>query len=207
MTTGGSLRAARIESMRNAIGRVSSVVKGFKIEAVGDRILMTPRSSVQSWTVFDVQTAIVACGVGRQRVLSDVEFGFPGEPDRCPDVAITEDGATAPYSHEDLLAAIEIVSSRNDKNDYAVKRWQYARFGVPAYLTIDPFRGACDLLTNPRDDAYASRRTYKYGDTVPLSLRDGAGIEIPTASFKLLQAPEPSPPPARPPFPPDLRSP
>ncbi|MBC2879439.1 MULTISPECIES: Uma2 family endonuclease [Streptomyces] len=175
---------AGIESMRNAIERVSPLLKGFKIEAVGDRVIMTPQSSVRSWTVFDVQTAIVASGVDRQRVLNDVEFGFPGEPDRCPDVAITDDGSTDPYSHEDLLAAIEIVSSKNDKNDYVVKTRQYARFGVPAYLIIDPFRGECDLLTNPRDDAYASRQTYKYGDTIPLRLQDGAEIEIPTASFK-----------------------
>lgn len=172
------------DSLQNAIDRISSVIKGFKIEAVGDRIIMTPQSSVQSLTIFDVRDAVVAAGINRERVLSDVEFTFPGEPKRCPDVSIIEDGATEPLSHEDLLAAIEIVSSRNDKNDYAIKVQQYAHFGVPVYVIIDPFRGECELLTCPGDDAYASRRTYKYGDTVPLRLADGSEISIPTGTFK-----------------------
>ncbi|EME97419.1 hypothetical protein H340_26479 [Streptomyces mobaraensis NBRC 13819 = DSM 40847] len=179
-----SLRHARIESMHHAIERVTPLLKGFKIEAVGDRIVMTPQSSVQSLTIFEVRDATLQSGIGKERVLSDVEFTFPGEPKRCPDVSITEEGATEPFSHEDLLIAVEIVSSRHDRNDYAIKTRQYAHFGVPAYLIIDPFRGECDLLTNPRDDAYASRQTYKYGDTIPLSLQDGSEIEIPTASFK-----------------------
>ncbi|MEV4434293.1 Uma2 family endonuclease [Streptomyces sp. NPDC049555] len=172
------------ERLHNAIDRAASVIKGFKIEAVGDRIIMTPRSSVQSLTIFDVRDAAVASGVRRDRVFSDVEFAFPGEPDRCPDVSIVEDDATDPFTYEDLLAAIEIVSSRNDKNDYAIKVRQYAHFGVPLYLIIDPFRGECDLLTRPKNDAFASRETYKYGDTITLRLANGREITIPTDTFK-----------------------
>ncbi|RLU85026.1 hypothetical protein CTZ27_27180 [Streptomyces griseocarneus] len=178
-----SVREARIASLQAAVKLAASVIEGFKIEAVGDRVIMTPQSSVQSLTIFEVQLAVRASGIARKRVLSDVEVTFPGEPERCPDVSIIEDGATEPLSHEALLAAIEIVSSKNDKNDYAVKTWQYAHFGVPVYLIIDPFRGECDLLTEPRDDAYASRRTYKYGDTITFTLADGTEVEIPTDAF------------------------
>ncbi|MEV8475204.1 Uma2 family endonuclease [Streptomyces sp. NPDC051173] len=176
--------AVQIDSLQNAIDRIASVIKGFKIEAVGDRIIMTPQSSVQSLTIFDVRDAALAAGVDRERVLSDVEFTFPGEPKRCPDVSVIEGGATDPLSYEDLLAAVEIVSSKNDKNDYAIKVQQYAHFGVPLYLIIDPFRGECDLLTRPEGDTYASRELYKYGDTVPLRLTDGSSVDIPTHTFK-----------------------
>ncbi|MEU8579902.1 Uma2 family endonuclease [Streptomyces abikoensis] len=174
----------RIESLHNAIERASSVIEGFKIEAVGDRIIMTPQSSVQSWTILDVQVAALASGIDKSRLLSDVEFRFPGEPDRCPDVAIVEEGAAEPHTYEDLLAAIEIVSSKNDKNDYAIKVQQYAHFGVPLYLIIDPFRGECDLLTQPEGDTYARREQYKYGDTVSLRLADDSIVDIPTDTFK-----------------------
>ncbi|MFI9722363.1 Uma2 family endonuclease [Streptomyces sp. NPDC052396] len=170
--------------LQYAMERAASVIEGFKIEIVGDRIIMTPQSSVQSWTIHRVQTAAETSGIPGERLLSDVLIQFPGEPPRCPDVAIVEEGATAPYSHDDVLAAIEIVSSKNDRNDYALKVQQYARYGVPICLIIDPFRGQCSLLTEPGDDAYASCAEYKYGDTVTLHLRDDSRVEIPTHTFK-----------------------
>ncbi|GHC42237.1 Uma2 family endonuclease [Streptomyces cinnamoneus] len=176
--------AVKHDFLRETVERLAAEYEGLKIEVVGDRIIMTPQSSVQSWTIFDVQTAAVAAGIDKQRLLSDVEFKFPGEPERCPDVAIVEEGATEPWSHEDLLAAIEVVSSKNDRNDYAIKTRQYAHFGVPLYLIIDPFRGECDLLTQPKGDLYAHREQYKYGDTIPLQLADGSTVDIPTDTFK-----------------------
>ncbi|MBH1936771.1 Uma2 family endonuclease [Streptomyces sp. AV19] len=178
-----SLHNARMESLHNAIERASSVIEGFKIEAVGDRIVMTPQSSVQSETIADVIEAARAT-LGRKRAYSDVIVNFPGETERCPDVAIVEAGAQEPYSHEDLLAAIEVVSSKHDKNDYVIKTEQYARFGVPMYLIIDPFRGECDLLTRPMDGTYATRELSKYGDTIRLQLADGNTVEIPTDTFE-----------------------
>lgn len=175
---------ARIDSLRYAIERIAAVVDGFKIEAVGDRIIMTPQSSVQSLTIFDVRDAALVAGIGRDRVFSDVQFEFPEEPQRCPDVSIVEDDATDPFTYEDLLAAIEVVSSKNDKNDYAIKVQQYARFGIPVYLIIDPFLGQCTLLTQPRADDYACRELFKYGDTIPLRLPDGRNVAIPTDTFK-----------------------
>ncbi|MEU3355544.1 Uma2 family endonuclease [Streptomyces sp. NPDC037389] len=174
----------RDDFLQEIVERAASVIEGCKIEVVGDRIIMTPRSSVQSWTIRRVQNAIDACGIAEERILSDVLIQFPGEPQRCPDVAIVEDGATEKYSHEDLLAAIEIVSSKYDRNDYAIKVQQYAHFGVPIYLIIDPFRGQCSLLTEPVGDSYTSCEEYKYGDTVAFRLRDGSDIEIPTHTFK-----------------------
>ncbi|MFF4157841.1 Uma2 family endonuclease [Streptomyces sp. NPDC001678] len=170
------------DRLHNAIDRAASVIEGFKIEAVGDRIIMTPQSSVQSETIADVIAA--ARGVlGRGRAYNDVTFTFPGEPERCPDVAIVEEGAQETYSYEDLLAAIEVVSSKYDKNDYVIKTEQYARFGVPIYLIIDPFRGECDLLTHPVDGRYARRALHKYGDTIHLELADGSEVDIPTNTF------------------------
>ncbi|MCC3769244.1 Uma2 family endonuclease [Streptomyces sp. UNOC14_S4] len=159
-------------------------VEGFKIEVIGDQIVMTPQSNIQSWTIRRVQNAAEASGIAEERLLSDVLIQFPGEPSRCPDVAILEEGATEPYSHEAVLAAIEVVSSKNDSRDYAIKVEQYARYGVPAFLIIDPFRARCTLLARPKGDTYAAREEYEYGETVTLSLADGSKVDIPTDKFK-----------------------
>ncbi|MEU5645754.1 Uma2 family endonuclease [Streptomyces milbemycinicus] len=164
--------------------RAAGEFEGFKIEVVGDRIVMTPQSSIQSWTILDVQVAAMSSGIDKSRLLSDVMIQFPGEPPRVPDVTILEEGAAEPFSYDDVLAAIEIVSTKNDGNDYEIKVRQYARFGIPICLIIDPFLGQCTLLTRPKDDTYASRDDYTYGETVTLHLADGSKVDIPTDKFK-----------------------
>ncbi|MGK5631144.1 Uma2 family endonuclease [Streptomyces sp. URMC 123] len=170
--------------LRNGAEQAAEVLKGFKVEVVGDRIIVTPQSSIQSWTIFEIQAAARSAGLEMSRLLSDVLIHFPGEADRVPDVSILADGAEEPYTFEDVLAAIEIVSSRNDGNDYAIKRKQYARFGIPTYLIVDPFRGECDLLTRPRGEDYTAQVTYTYGETIPLRLPDGSEVRIPTGTFR-----------------------
>jgi Uma2 family endonuclease len=164
--------------------QAAATFEGFRVEVVGGQIFMTPRSEIRSWTILDMQIAARAAGVDTARLLSDVLVQFPGEAPRAPDVAILEDGATAPYSYEDLLAAVEIVSTPDDDNDYSIKLQQYARFGIPTYVIIDPFRANCTVLTRPKDTAYATREEYAYGETVTLHLTDGGTVQIPTDKFK-----------------------
>ncbi|GHG67882.1 Uma2 family endonuclease [Streptomyces griseocarneus] len=157
---------------------------GIKIDVVGDRIVIAMRTGVHCSTDFDAQEAARAAGLADERVLSNVLIEFPAEAPRVPDVSILRDGRLEePYSHEDLLVAVEIVSTEHDGYDFALKEEQYARSGVPAFLIIDPFRGECDLLTRPVDGRYATRRLHKYGDTIHLQLADGGKIDIPTDTF------------------------
>lgn len=176
--------SAQDDILWQAAERAAAQFEGFKIEVVGGHIVMTPQSSIQSWTILDVQMAAMTAGIDKSRLLSDVLIQFPGEPPRVPDVTILEEGAAEPYSYEDILAAVEIVSAKNDGNDYEVKVQQYARFGVPSYLIIDPFLGKCTLLTRPKGDSYASRDEYTYGETITLRLADDSSVDIPTNEFK-----------------------
>ncbi|MFI9240082.1 Uma2 family endonuclease [Streptomyces sp. NPDC053079] len=157
---------------------------GIKIDVVGDRIVISMRTEVHCHTDFAVQEAVIAAGLVGERVLSNVLIEFPGEAPRVPDVSILRGGRPEePYSYKDLLAAVEIVSTKHDRYDFTLKEEQYARFGVPAFLVIDPFRGECDLLTRPVDGRYASRKLSKYGDVIHLRLADGSEIDIPTDTF------------------------
>ncbi|MFI9310079.1 Uma2 family endonuclease [Streptomyces triculaminicus] len=157
---------------------------GIKIDVVGDRIVISMRTGVHCRTDFGIQKAALTSGLADERVLSNVLIEFPGEAPRVPDVSILRDGRTGElYSCEDLLAAVEIVSTKHDGYDFTLKEEQYARSGVPAFLVIDPFRGECDLLTHPVDGTYATRELYTYGATIHLRLADGSMIDIPTDTF------------------------
>ncbi len=170
--------------LRDKAEQIAKEHEGFKVEVVGGRVVMTPQSNVQSWTIFDVQASARTAGIEQSRIISDVLIKFSGAPDRVPDVTILAEGAIEPYSYEDILAAVEIVSTKDDPNDYDFKVHQYARYHVPIYLIIDPFRGECTLLTRPRGNDYAARESFAYGETVTLHLEDGATVPIPTDQFK-----------------------
>ncbi|MET9515023.1 Uma2 family endonuclease [Streptomyces sp. NPDC002994] len=170
--------------LRHAAEQIAKEHEGFKVEVVGGRVVMTPQSNVQSWTIRRVQNAADAAGISEERLISDVLIKFPGDPDRVPDVTILTEGAKEPYTYEDILAAVEIVSTKDDVNDYEIKVQQYARYDVPIYLIIDPFRGECTLLTGPRGNDYEAREYYTYGETITLRLEDGSTVPIPTDEFK-----------------------
>lgn len=154
---------------------------GIKIDVVGDRIVISMRSGVHSVTEQDLQRAVLAAGVPLERVPCRVLIEFPGEPPRVPEVSILREGRLdEPYTCEDLLAAMEIVSTEHDRSDLALKEEQYARADVPAFLIVDPLHGHCTLLTRPDSNGYLSRAMYEYGETVPLHLPDGTLVDIPT---------------------------
>ncbi|MEU4211073.1 Uma2 family endonuclease [Streptomyces sp. NPDC026206] len=173
-----------LDALVNTFHAICEHQGGIKIDVVGDRIVISMRTGAHCHTDFDVQKAALAAGLAGERVLSNVLIEFPGEAPRVPDVSILRDGQTGePYSHKDLLAAVEIASTRHDGYDFTLKEEQYARSGVPAFLVIDPFRGECDLLTRPVDGTYATRRQHTYGETIHLQLADGTIIDIPTDTF------------------------
>ncbi|MFI9204443.1 Uma2 family endonuclease [Streptomyces sp. NPDC053048] len=158
---------------------------GIKIDVVGDRIVISMRTGVHSWTEHDVYDAAIAAGLSEQRILGRVLIEFPGEAPRVPEVSILREGRPEePYSCKDLMAAVEIVSTQHDGPDLALKEEQYARSGVPAFLIIDPLDGECTLLADPRDAVYRRKETFPFGETVPLRLPDGMLINIPTDSFR-----------------------
>ena len=43
-----------------------------------------------------------------------------------------------PYALDSLLLAVEVVSPRNQRYDYDVKRDLYLRGGIPEYLVVNP---------------------------------------------------------------------
>ncbi len=55
-----------------------AVPEGYKVEVFDGRVIMTPQSPEQDWTVSDVKDAVKASGIARERVFGDVLITFPG---------------------------------------------------------------------------------------------------------------------------------
>ncbi|TSB13896.1 Uma2 family endonuclease [Streptomyces benahoarensis] len=83
----------------------------------------------------------------------------------------------------DVVAAIEVVSTAADTNDYVTKVAKYSRFGIETYLIIDPFTRVCTLHEGAVGAQYEKSSTYRYGDVVEMELADGRKFSIDTSGF------------------------
>ncbi|MEU9183968.1 hypothetical protein AB0D14_05250 [Streptomyces sp. NPDC048484] len=52
------------------------VPEGYKVEVFDGRVIMTPQSPERHWTVRDVEGAVTAAGIARERVFGDVLVTF-----------------------------------------------------------------------------------------------------------------------------------
>ena len=77
---------------------------------------------------------------------------------------------------------MEVVSKGNPATDIQVKPGEYARWGIPIYLLIDPRQGTMVLYSDPVEGAYQGRHWMRFGDTVMLP-EPLKGLEIETADL------------------------
>ncbi len=82
-------------------------------------------------------------GIGRATISpSDVRRGDRTKNRIQPDVFVLRvtDGRRPeyPYALDSLLLAVEVVSPRNQRYDYHVKRDLYLRGGIPEYWVVNP---------------------------------------------------------------------
>ncbi|MDJ1138153.1 Uma2 family endonuclease [Streptomyces iconiensis] len=168
------------------------VPEGYKIELFEGRVIMTPRSPEQDWTVSDVRDAAKSAGISRDRILSDVLIKFPGENDAAPDLTIITGGATRSgnsFTCVDVLAVVEIPSEPDDEKDYVRNVHKYSRYGIPSYLIADPFRRVCTLMTEPHANGYGSTEEIPYGEELTLRLVTGETVRVDTGSFPVREDP------------------
>lgn len=160
--------------------------EGFKIEILDGKVVMTPRSPEQDWTIDEIKAAARQAGVVRTRLVSDVAIDFPDETSSAPHVAVLDNDA---HRHQnrftcvDLLAAFEVVSRPADPNDYVLKVEKYGRFGVGVYVIADPFTRVCTVFEEPKGSGYAERTEVPYGESFEVRLATGEVLTVDTSSF------------------------
>ncbi|MCD9873639.1 Uma2 family endonuclease [Streptomyces guryensis] len=162
------------------------IPEGFKVEVFGGRVIMTPQSPERHWTVRDVESAVSAAGIARERVFGDVLITFPGENDAAPDLTIIGFDAERrknSYSCIDVLAVVEVPSEPEDEKDYVRNVRKYGRFGVDFYMIADPFKQTVTLMSEPHASGYGRVIEIPYGQPVGFTLATGERVKIDTGTF------------------------
>jgi Uma2 family endonuclease len=163
-----------------------AVPEGYKVEVFDGRVIMTPQSPEQDWTVSDVKDAVKASGIARERVFGDVLITFPGENDAAPDLTIVDFDAERrknSYSCLDVLAVVEVPSEPEDEKDYVRNVRKYGRFGIDFYMIADPFKRTVTLMSEPCASGYGRTAEIPYGEPVSFTLATGERVEIDTGTF------------------------
>lgn len=167
------------------------IPEGYKVEVFGGRVIMTPRSPEQDWTVSDVKDAVKAAGIARERVFGDVLVTFPGENDAAPDLTIVDFDAERrknSYSCIDVLAVVEVPSEPEDEKDYVRNVQKYGRFGIDFYMIADPFKKTVTLLSEPHASGYGRAVETPYGEPVSFTLATGERVKVDTSTFPTREA-------------------
>ncbi|MBY8880184.1 Uma2 family endonuclease [Streptomyces sp. PLK6-54] len=160
--------------------------EGFKIEILDGKVVMTPRTPEQDWTIDEIKSAARRTGLTRERLVSDVAIDFPDETSSAPDVAILDNGAHRTqnrFTCVDLLAAFEVVSRPGDPNDYVLKVEKYGRYGVGVYVVADPFTRICTVFEQPQGTGYGERTEVRYGESFDVRLSTGEAFTVDTGTF------------------------
>jgi hypothetical protein len=163
-----------------------AIPEGYKVEVFDGRVVMTPQSPEQHWTVRDVENAVTAVGIARERVFGDVLIAFPGENDAAPDLTIVGFDAERrknSYSCVDVLAVLEVTSEPEDEKDFVRNVRKYGRFGIDVYMIADPFNAIVTLMSEPHASGYDRLVEIPYGQPVSFTLATGERVRIDTSTF------------------------
>ncbi|MFE0457665.1 Uma2 family endonuclease [Kitasatospora sp. NPDC058965] len=166
------------------------VPDGFKAELLrGEIVMMAGPDRIHNWIVEAIQDQIPRARWHRGTTQDIAIPSAVSEPQ--PDLAVYERGVVEgpgrliPASKMTLV--VEVVSKTSVDRDYRTKRHLYAEGAIPAYLIVDPIKGVCVLLTEPRLDApggtpdYVAERVGKFGDLLRVAALD---LTLDTSEFQ-----------------------
>ncbi|SEO77912.1 Uma2 family endonuclease [Actinacidiphila rubida] len=165
--------------------------EGFKIEILDGKVVMTPQSPEQDWTIDEIKSAVRKAGIAFNRLVSKVAIDFPDETSSAPDVSVLDKDAHRNqnrFTCIDLLAAFEVVSRPGDRNDYVIKVEKYGRYGVGVYVIADPFTRVCTLFEKPNGSGYGERTELPYGESFMVRLATGESFTVDTGTFPVKEA-------------------
>ncbi|MQY20348.1 Uma2 family endonuclease [Nocardia macrotermitis] len=133
------------------IAAAMDVPEGFRADAKGDVIVVSPQRSAHWHAIFDIAFRIRVKAPGL-RIESDVKVAGTGKNDKAPDISIFHINSELHASK--ALTFVEIVSNSSRETDYIDKPGICAAAGVPEYLIVDPEREVWTLHTEPTSVGY-----------------------------------------------------
>lgn len=180
-------RSVSHDSLRELAERMDEL-PGYYVEIIGGALVVSPTPSKKhNGIVLAVQRQLMPqLPEGKEpHPVSSVE-GDESDDYCSPDLIVVpaeqdyEEGWL--YSADLVDFALEVVSKGNSATDTQVKPGEYARWGIPIFLLVDPRDGSMVLHSDPVDGAYQAMHRMRFGDTVTLPgpLKD---VRIETADF------------------------
>lgn len=163
------------------------VPEGFRAELIDGEIVLSPSGSRLHWRLMRAMakqfTPLEHWECVTEQTIRHPRFLDLPEPDLIvlpysdePD----EDGDYHPA--DQVVFAAEVLSKNNAHNDEVKKAGLYARFGVPLYLIVDPFKGRCVLHLFPQGEVYTDQRLTAFGE--PIELPSPLGFSLDTTVFR-----------------------
>ncbi|WP_158562890.1 Uma2 family endonuclease [Marinitenerispora sediminis] len=164
------------------------VPKGFRTEIIRGTIVMSPVPSFKHGdTVHQIQEQVSAQLTEDRIARQMYAVASPDSDDySIPDLVVVpepvrkEEGWLVPADAVDMV--VEVVSPNNPTNDTVVKPEEYASWGIPLYLLVDPRKGTVRLHWDPAKNAYRAHQDIEFGETLELS-GPLKGIEIDTSDL------------------------
>lgn len=103
--------------------------------------------------------------------VEDVSLGRLRRPDVIVvPVAAFREETMAPFSPDEVVLVVEIVSPSNHTNDYVEKVRDYAAMGIEQYLVVDPRKSTLTVFSDPGPGPdgprYRAQHDYAFGDDV-----------------------------------------
>ncbi|MFC7328786.1 Uma2 family endonuclease [Marinactinospora rubrisoli] len=182
----------RSEELRTGLRELAAhldVPKGFRTEIVRGTITISPTPSVKLGAIvrriYD-QVAPQLSGDSVALQVVSIASPFNGDDYMAPDLAVVpasveeEEGWLLSADAVDLV--MEVVSPNNALNDTVIESEEYASWGIPLYLLIDPRKGTVRLHWDPAKNAYRAHQDIEFGEILELS-GPLKGIEIDTSDL------------------------
>lgn len=163
--------------------------KGFRVEIIRGRIVMSPTPSFKHGGVVHRIEAQLRSQMGNDRIARQMfSIAAPVDQDNycTPDLVVVpseveeEDDWLLEADTVDLT--VEVLSPGNTPSDVLAKLEEYAEWNIPVYLFVDPGAGEILLYSDPADGKYRTVHEARFGETVRLP-GPLAGIDVDTADF------------------------
>ncbi|PRY00001.1 Uma2 family endonuclease [Allonocardiopsis opalescens] len=175
-------------SLREAANQLN-VPEGWRVEIVGSGLVVSPTPLGRHAGIIDDIAEQLARQLRDDRAALQniaVEGVDDGEDYTIPDLTVLpaavkfEDDWLFPADIVDL--AVEVVSLSNPNNDTVNKVQEYAEWGIPVYLLVDPRDGGIVTYSDPVDGEYRAQHKSRFGEAVQLP-KPLADVSIDTAAF------------------------
>lgn len=170
------------------------VPEGYRMELLNGEIILSPSGKPLRWEIqVELIMQVRAHGgwrAGAEQTIRHPEYSDEPQPDffaLSTDVPVDLEDT---YPADRIALVAEVLSKSTQATDLMTKVEIYAKFGIPLYLIVDPFKRECTLHCFVEHGAYQDAVTFEFGRKIPLP--EPFRFSIDTSAFPSYRSPKAS---------------